>query len=1045
MTTISSSDARFAHQAVRSASEEVSSSVSNLVSGKKTDAGVADLSVGTILTTRVNTQKTALGNIGQAKSLLQTAKGAADTVLNLLQQQKSLAVKSSDDSLSDNERGFLDQEFQAIVSEIDRIAGSANFNGKALLDGSISGNAGTATATGLSNEQFSLLEAKDISATGTVASGGLQNSQATVGETTLDFSSADGDGALTFTIDSDGTGTATAQTVSYTEGATGALTAASFVTAANASTDANFNQFSFTDNLDGTVSVKAKEAGAHLNNYTFTTDDADAADLTVGGSNAGASTPVAFSGGTPVTTGAEGIFKSVAANNIVDSAFSGVIDLGDTTAGSGNVNGVKAVRTFEVTGVSANGNSFTFGDVTLNVATTPAAFDTSNTTNDIAIGGSVAGDAAVIVQALSALSAEGTGEAALFDFTLAGAVIVATAKNFGDPTDTDNAEVAISATGGTFAGTLDDAADGAITGVIGAAATGTFTVNDGSGAAIAASTFSVTANTGTAAYTDDQIASQIVAELNAGGAGKIFTFVDNTDGTISYTAKDKDLDINAYSINLADNTTGDINLATAVTGTATTILGADGDLNVAGNTLAATKSVAVADLTFDGGLVGGLTDLQGTFNFDADGNGTNSAVFSVVVNGETYTSQEVFLRADSATSSTSNTIAAGTDLLFQRASGPTDANGAFTNNAFSLNVESDINLATVTNSSTGQASLATVVADLQTQLDSVSINQDRSFSLAQINESSSDHRITAAVGTILEGLQGFDAIGTNRLSHNDGDITLISDQYGDAGTHGDVTSFTVDRLTDTISTTINGETFTAYLNSGNAPTTGGVVAFGTDLDSGTNNGTYSSTTKVLTLGAATGETAKLNFFSDDINDGKVLTIDLGNVAANTAQININSNEGEAALESALNAVFGVSANDSLSFQVGVESSDTIGVSIGSAQSTSLYIDDDGVSQALNIGNITDAIAAGDILDNAINNVVSLIADISAKITSFDSATANANATIQNADAARGKLLDTDYTEESTRFAEAKVLQDAGTALLAQVNSRAANLLQLVQQ
>ena len=192
-------------------------------------------------------------------------------------------------------------------------------------------------------------------------------------------------------------------------------------------------------------------------------------------------------------------------------------------------------------------------------------------------------------------------------------------------------------------------------------------------------------------------------------------------------------------------------------------------------------------------------------------------------------------------------------------------------------------------------------------------------------------------------------------------------------------------------------------------------------------------------------TAKLHFFSASTTDGKVLTVDLGNVSVNTSQINISTAEGEAGLEDALNAVFGVSSNESLNFQVGTAASDIIGISIAGTQTTDVYLNDDGVATTLSVDTIANAQIASDVLDNAINNVVTRISNVSAKISSFNSSIQNNQASIQNADASRSILLDTDYTAESTMFAESRVRVDAATAVLAQINTRAANLLQLLRQ
>ena len=94
--------------------------------------------------------------------------------------------------------------------------------------------------------------------------------------------------------------------------------------------------------------------------------------------------------------------------------------------------------------------------------------------------------------------------------------------------------------------------------------------------------------------------------------------------------------------------------------------------------------------------------------------------------------------------------------------------------------------------------------------------------------------------------------------------------------------------------------------------------------------------------------------------------------------------------------------------------------------------------------LANAQAASNVLDNAINTNISLIAEIEATITRFDSAIENNLTSIQNADAARSNLLDTDFSAESTNFAENTVRQDAAVSVLAQLNQRIQNLLQLLR-
>lgn len=140
--------AYFAQNNLRSSSAQAQSSIARLSSGNKiirASDDVAALSIGTVLRTDVSTLKTALSNTSQAGSLIQVADGALQRLGEILQRQKALATQGNADTLSNTERGYLNQEFQALRSEYDRIATETNFNGIALLNGNLSG---TSVASG---------------------------------------------------------------------------------------------------------------------------------------------------------------------------------------------------------------------------------------------------------------------------------------------------------------------------------------------------------------------------------------------------------------------------------------------------------------------------------------------------------------------------------------------------------------------------------------------------------------------------------------------------------------------------------------------------------------------------------------------------------------------------------------------------------------------------------------------------------------------------------------------------------------------------------
>ncbi len=74
-------------------------------------------------------------NAADGVSLVQVGEGALDEVSNILVRMKELAEQSLNGTLSDSERAYLDSEYTALTSEIDRISDATEFNGVKLLDG----------------------------------------------------------------------------------------------------------------------------------------------------------------------------------------------------------------------------------------------------------------------------------------------------------------------------------------------------------------------------------------------------------------------------------------------------------------------------------------------------------------------------------------------------------------------------------------------------------------------------------------------------------------------------------------------------------------------------------------------------------------------------------------------------------------------------------------------------------------------------------------------------------------------------------------------
>lgn len=114
-------------------------SVERLSSGLRITRAADDaagLGLSETLRAQIRSINQAIRNSSDGISLTQIADGAASTAGSLLARLRELASQSSSGTVGATERSYIDQEFLALRSEIDRIAQVTEFNGQALLSGS---------------------------------------------------------------------------------------------------------------------------------------------------------------------------------------------------------------------------------------------------------------------------------------------------------------------------------------------------------------------------------------------------------------------------------------------------------------------------------------------------------------------------------------------------------------------------------------------------------------------------------------------------------------------------------------------------------------------------------------------------------------------------------------------------------------------------------------------------------------------------------------------------------------------------------------------
>ena len=130
-----------AQRSLAKADDMLTQSMERLSTGKRINSAADDaagLSVASRLTAQVNGLNQAIKNANSGTAMIQTIDGALGEVTDMLQRMRELSLQASNATISDSDRGFLQDEVIALAAEIDRIASSTSYNGQAVLDGTFS-------------------------------------------------------------------------------------------------------------------------------------------------------------------------------------------------------------------------------------------------------------------------------------------------------------------------------------------------------------------------------------------------------------------------------------------------------------------------------------------------------------------------------------------------------------------------------------------------------------------------------------------------------------------------------------------------------------------------------------------------------------------------------------------------------------------------------------------------------------------------------------------------------------------------------------------
>jgi flagellin len=149
-------------------------SIGRLSSGMRINRSADDaagLAISSKMTAHIRGLAQAKRNANDAVSLIQTAEGGLQEVNSLLTRMRELAVQAATGgTLVSTDRDALDQEFQALESEINRIVEVTKYNGTALLNGAMS--TGVAFQVGILNSDNDRITLSVANSTATALSTG---------------------------------------------------------------------------------------------------------------------------------------------------------------------------------------------------------------------------------------------------------------------------------------------------------------------------------------------------------------------------------------------------------------------------------------------------------------------------------------------------------------------------------------------------------------------------------------------------------------------------------------------------------------------------------------------------------------------------------------------------------------------------------------------------------------------------------------------------------------------------------------------------------
>jgi flagellin len=959
--------------------------IQRLSSGLRINSAADDaagMAIATRMGSQISGQNQAIRNANDGISLSQTAQGAMQSIVANLQTMRSLAVQASNATYSASDRASMNAEVLQLKSEIDRVAASTQFNGVNLLDGTFTAKNFQVGANNTSNDVIQVASIANMQTTS------LQSDSSAVAGTSTTAALNAGDLTLN----------------GYQVGASQVFGAPG-QTADSA--------FSIAQAIDGISSQSGVNAIANATTLT----------------------------GTGPTS-----FTAVAANTFSINGFNvGAIAAGGNAAGQG-ANAAAAINLISAqTGVTASADAVT-GALTLtasdgrniNVGMNGTTTTLSSAYTGVTALGAQLGLSATQIgtQALSANA--GTVDTASNNVAAAGGGTVVSSAV---ATTTSTISAGSLFANGIDVGAIQLAASTAAVASTSslAATTGSFTVASGQMGTVTDLTATIGGTTktiGSVALTGNANidAATLAAAINSQFSGAVN--VSNATITNASGANTISFGLTTATNLSAAQATANVNQLTSLTGLASTYFGkqAYGGLGGNANAVATAINTALANAT-GGAAVNGTATANTTTGIVTVSGGTSAAVLTMA-SGEAASTLSATgfstaqlgyqTTAAGAPQATAGTIAAGSFLANGQSVGAITLNASVAATAATSSVANG-------GTFTVAAGSAQNLSDLTVQLGSGTAQALGNIHLTG-TAATDAVTIAAAINTAL-GLTGSSQVWANGST---GVITNSSGQaltFGLAGVSQNSTTAASD-LTQASTVLGLGNSYFGTRASGGAVGNGIAIAaaISTALAAATGGAAVNgqavanATTGVVSVISGTSQTALT--MPTTLNAAQLMAAQ-GALSAqsgfSTAQL--GGNAASAALAAATRGTVSLTSTSASGINIGGNAAASAGFTVGAtvATATSAVSSVDVTTQT----NASNAISA---IDGAINMVNTAMGLMGAVQNRFQSVVTNLQTGVQNLTAAQSRIQDTDFAATTASLTQAQILQQAGTAMLAQANA-----------